>query len=91
MSSVIAPRSYIMKVKLPAEAEDWMKRPAYITKNDDGVAICDNRQVATVLTGFFYVLTLSATRLQYLVQKGAILRKGCVDAYSPYSMCFVRD
>ncbi|KAK0213492.1 hypothetical protein IW262DRAFT_1516552 [Armillaria fumosa] len=57
VSSVIAPRSYIMKVKLPADQEDWQKRPAYIKNNDAGVPICENR-------------------LQYLVQKGAILRKG---------------
>ncbi|KAF9558515.1 hypothetical protein CPC08DRAFT_743329 [Agrocybe pediades] len=57
VSSVIAPRSYLMKVKLPAEQEDWLKRPAYIRNNDAGVAICENR-------------------LQYLVSKGAILRKG---------------
>ncbi|KZT37177.1 hypothetical protein SISSUDRAFT_1071277 [Sistotremastrum suecicum HHB10207 ss-3] len=57
VSSVIAPRSYIMKVKLPAEAEDMQKRPAYIRENDAGVPICENR-------------------LQYLVAKGAILRKG---------------
>ncbi|KAG5638936.1 hypothetical protein H0H81_008436 [Sphagnurus paluster] len=43
VSSVIAPRSYIMKVKLPAEQEDWLKRPAYIKNNDAGVPICDNR------------------------------------------------
>ncbi|KAH8114842.1 actin-like ATPase domain-containing protein [Phellopilus nigrolimitatus] len=57
VSSVIAPRSYIMKVKLPAEQEDWQKRPAYIKVNNAGVNICENR-------------------LQYLVTKGAILRKG---------------
>ncbi|KAG6856845.1 hypothetical protein H0H87_012903 [Tephrocybe sp. NHM501043] len=57
VSSIIAPRSYIMKVKLPAEQEDWLKRPAYIKSNDAGVPICENR-------------------LQYLVSKGAILRKG---------------
>lgn len=57
VSSVIAPRSYLMKVKLPAEQEDWLKRPAYIKNNAAGVPICDNR-------------------LQYLVSKGAILRKG---------------
>ncbi|KAA1466844.1 actin-like ATPase domain-containing protein [Dentipellis sp. KUC8613] len=57
VSSVVAPRSYIMKVKLPAEQEDLMKRPAYITTNNAGVPICENR-------------------LQYLVAKGAILRKG---------------
>jgi hypothetical protein len=45
VSSVIAPRSYVMKVKLPAEPEDWQKRPAYIRNNDAGIAICENRQV----------------------------------------------
>ncbi|KAI0316964.1 hypothetical protein OF83DRAFT_1123827, partial [Amylostereum chailletii] len=59
VSSVVAPRSYMMKVKLPAEPEDLMKRPAYITHNNAGVPTCENR-------------------LQYLVAKGAILRKGCV-------------
>ncbi|KAF9480618.1 actin-like ATPase domain-containing protein [Pholiota conissans] len=57
VSSVIAPRSYLMKVKLPAEQDDWLKRPAYIKNNNAGVPICENR-------------------LQYLVSKGAILRKG---------------
>jgi hypothetical protein len=57
VSSVIAPRAYIMKVKLPAEQEDYLKRPAYIQQNNAGVPICENR-------------------LQYLVAKGAILRKG---------------
>ncbi|KAI0289645.1 actin-like ATPase domain-containing protein [Russula brevipes] len=57
VSSVVAPRSYMMKVKLPAEQEDLMKRPAYISQNNAGVPICENR-------------------LQYLVAKGAILRKG---------------
>jgi len=57
VSSVIAPRSYLMKVKLPAEEEDKRRRPAYIRENDAGVQICENR-------------------LQYLVVKGAILRKG---------------
>lgn len=57
VSSVIAPRSYIMKVKLPAEPLDWQQRPVYISNNASGVPICDNR-------------------LQYLVTKGAILRKG---------------
>jgi len=45
VSSVIAPRSYLMKVKLPADQEDWLKRPAYIKNNDAGVPICENRSV----------------------------------------------
>ncbi|KDR79932.1 hypothetical protein GALMADRAFT_153665 [Galerina marginata CBS 339.88] len=57
VSSVIAPRSYLMKVKLPADQEDWLKRPAYIRNNVGGVPICEKR-------------------LQYLVSKGEILRKG---------------
>ncbi|KAG8931511.1 hypothetical protein FRC02_002636 [Tulasnella sp. 418] len=57
VSSVIAGRAYLMKVKLPAEQEDWLKRPAYIRRNNAGAEICENR-------------------VQYLVQKGAILRKG---------------
>lgn len=57
VSSVIAPQSYMMKVKLPAESDDWMKRPAYIKENDAGIPVCENR-------------------LQYLVAKGAVLRKG---------------
>ncbi|KAF8556771.1 actin-like ATPase domain-containing protein [Imleria badia] len=57
VSTVIVPRAYIMKVKLPAEPEDWLKRPAYIKENSASVPICENR-------------------LQYLVMKGAILRKG---------------
>ncbi|KAH9922307.1 actin-like ATPase domain-containing protein [Epithele typhae] len=57
VSSVIAPSAYMLKVKLPAEQEDWLKRPAYIRENDAGVSICENR-------------------IQYLVAKGAILRKG---------------
>ena len=31
------------QVKLPAESEDWMKRPAYIRENDAGVPVCENR------------------------------------------------
>jgi len=77
VSSVIAPQSYMMKVKLPAEPEDWLKRPAYIRENDAGVSICENR-------------------LQYLVAKGAILRKGqriktkfCKFSQTPQDRMFV--
>jgi hypothetical protein len=31
------------QVKLPAEQEDFMKRPAYVSQNNAGVAICENR------------------------------------------------
>ncbi|KAF7297155.1 FAD-binding PCMH-type domain-containing protein [Mycena indigotica] len=72
VSQLIVPRSYVMKVlalpafvlplnwskvKLPAEPEDRIRRPGYVTYNDAGVEICENR-------------------LQYLVQRGAMLRKG---------------
>ena len=63
VSSVVAPRSYMMKVrrmtllriqttpvpiviiqvKLPAEPDDFMKRPAYVSQNNAGVSICENR------------------------------------------------
>ena len=58
VSTVIVPRAYIMKVsvalsnlvllrrqqvKLPAEPEDWLKRPAYIKENNASVPICENR------------------------------------------------
>ncbi len=46
-----------MCAKLLAEPMDWQRRPAYITENDVGVCICENR-------------------LQYLVSKGGIVRKG---------------
>lgn len=32
-----------MRVKLPAEQDDFLKRPAYIKTNDAGVSICENR------------------------------------------------
>ncbi|KAI9057551.1 actin-like ATPase domain-containing protein [Trametes sanguinea] len=67
VSSVVAPQSYMLKVKLPAEPEDWLKRPVYIRENDAGVAICENRQVPP---------SPGSRWLQYLVAKGAILRKG---------------
>jgi len=31
------------QVKLPAEQEDFTKRPAYVSQNNAGVAICENR------------------------------------------------
>lgn len=34
---------HLPQVKLPAESDDWMKRPAYIRENDAGVSICENR------------------------------------------------
>ncbi|KAJ2915337.1 hypothetical protein MD484_g5072, partial [Candolleomyces efflorescens] len=97
VSTVICPRSYIMKVKLPAEQEDWLKRPAYIKNNDAGVSICENRYV------WFWLFMLEdvervvrVERLQYLVSKGAIIRKGqrlttkfCKFSQSPSDSSFV--
>ena len=33
----------IIQVKLPAEPEDSMRRPAYVSQNNAGVPICENR------------------------------------------------
>ncbi|GAA5992968.1 hypothetical protein JCM5350_003063 [Sporobolomyces pararoseus] len=43
VSSVISPRSYCMKSKLPAEEEDHWRRPEFITVNDGGTVVCENR------------------------------------------------
>ncbi|GAA6022340.1 hypothetical protein JCM10207_003291 [Rhodosporidiobolus poonsookiae] len=43
VSSVIAPRSYCMKSKLPAEDEDHWRRPEFIATNDGGTVVCENR------------------------------------------------
>jgi len=79
VSTIIAPRSYFMKVELSAEQEDWLKRPAYITNNVAGVAVCENRSVPLSLSQCCLpVNSFGSHRLQYLVLKGAILRKGYV-------------
>jgi hypothetical protein len=52
VSSVVAPRAYIMRVKLPAEQTDMMMRPAYIHNNQAGVPICENRFVVSILLPF---------------------------------------
>ncbi|GAA5899591.1 hypothetical protein JCM6882_001158 [Rhodosporidiobolus microsporus] len=43
VSSVIAPRSYCMKSKLPAEEEDHWRRPEFVATNDGGTVVCENR------------------------------------------------
>ncbi|GAA5942528.1 Hsp70 family protein [Sporobolomyces koalae] len=43
VSSVISPRSYCMKSKLPAEEEDHWRRPEFISVNDGGTVVCENR------------------------------------------------
>lgn len=84
--------THTRQVKLPAEPEDWQKRPAYIRVNNAGVNICENRYgidlphpenssklsseyVFRALVHKYHVLG-NFSRLQYLVTKGAILRKG---------------
>lgn len=65
------------QVKLPAEQEDELKRPAYISANNAGVRICENRLVLkTPLLNRTPLMVPRVRRLQYLVVKGAILRKG---------------
>lgn len=51
VSSVICPRSYIMKVKLPAEQMDFYQRPGYISRNKAGIEICSNRLSYLVAKG----------------------------------------
>ncbi|GAA5978586.1 hypothetical protein JCM11641_002779 [Rhodosporidiobolus odoratus] len=51
VSSVISPRSYIMKCKLPAEEQDRYQRPGFITRNDAGVEVCENRLSYLVAKG----------------------------------------
>ena len=40
---IVSPKSYIMKAKLPAEDQDRLMRPAYITYNESGAPLCENR------------------------------------------------
>ncbi|TKA51123.1 hypothetical protein B0A53_05941 [Rhodotorula sp. CCFEE 5036] len=51
VSSVISPRSYIMKCKLPATEEDRYQRPGFISLNDAGVEVCANRLSYLVAKG----------------------------------------
>ncbi|KDE02823.1 hypothetical protein MVLG_06647 [Microbotryum lychnidis-dioicae p1A1 Lamole] len=51
VSAVITPRSYIMKVKLPAEDVDRYERPHFITINDAGMEVCANRLSYLVAKG----------------------------------------
>ncbi|GAA5951231.1 hypothetical protein JCM10213_003614 [Rhodosporidiobolus nylandii] len=51
VSSVISPRSYIMKCKLTATEEDRYQRPGFIRENDAGVEVCENRLSYLVAKG----------------------------------------
>jgi len=61
ISTIVSPKAYIMKVKLPAEEQDHLMRPAYITTNQFGTAVCENR--------LKYLVTKGA-----LVRKGQMIR-----------------
>ena len=66
------------QVKLPIEPEDRLTRPAYITHNEAGYEICENRCGCFCKHFVCFSSNRCIFRLQYLVQKGAILRKGYV-------------
>ncbi|GAA5969837.1 hypothetical protein JCM3765_004591 [Sporobolomyces pararoseus] len=51
VSSVISPRSYIMKCKLPADDLDRYQRPGFISTNDAGIEVCENRLSYLVAKG----------------------------------------
>ncbi|BGP57949.1 hypothetical protein JCM8202v2_005603 [Rhodotorula sphaerocarpa] len=51
VSSVISPRSYCMKCKLPATDEDRYQRPGFISVNQAGVEVCANRLSYLVAKG----------------------------------------
>ncbi|KAJ3511979.1 hypothetical protein NLJ89_g3789 [Agrocybe chaxingu] len=40
---IVVPRSYILKVRLPAEQEDFLRRPAYIKQDARGMPLCEKR------------------------------------------------
>ena len=75
------------QVKLPAEPEDHLKRPAYIRTNDAGVPICENRYKTSLVSGGNGITHQRVHRLQYLVAKGAILRKGYVSCHRRMLCC----
>ena len=45
VSSIVSPKAYLMKAKLPAEEQDHLMRPAYITYSESGAPLCENRYV----------------------------------------------
>ncbi|CEQ41751.1 SPOSA6832_03518, partial [Sporobolomyces salmonicolor] len=88
VSSVISPRSYCMKSKLPAEEEDHWRRPEFIGLNDGGTLVCENRLSCASLSSLA-ILCLRASGEcgadhpralpmlhADLIAKGAVLRKG---------------
>jgi hypothetical protein len=70
-----------MKSKLPAEEEDHWRRPEFISVNDGGTVVCENRlSCESILSwwGSFRMQIVSSRRssLSDLIAKGAVLRKG---------------
>ena len=45
---IVSPKAYIMKAELPAEEQDRLMRPAYITYSKSGVPLCKNRYVKSL-------------------------------------------
>jgi len=77
VSSVISPRSYCMKSKLPAEEEDHWRRPEFISVNDGGTVVCENRLSCMFkLLTLALILSLTSHHAPDLIAKGAVLRKG---------------
>lgn len=78
VSSVISPRSYCMKSKLPAEDEDNWRRPEYVRPNDGGTLICENRLSCMFSFAPSACAMNGADELDRadLIAKGAVLRKG---------------
>jgi len=51
VGSIISPRSYCMKVKLPAEQVDRLYRPHFLARNQAGMEVCENRLSYLVVKG----------------------------------------
>ncbi|GAA5899544.1 hypothetical protein JCM6882_001146 [Rhodosporidiobolus microsporus] len=76
VSSVIAPRSYCMKSKLPAEEEDHWRRPEFVATNNGGTVVCENR--------LSYLIAKGA-----VLRKGERLRSGaCKYIKDPHDSIF---
>ena len=68
------------QVKLPAEQEDWLKRPAYIRENDAGVPICENRySFAVTRSNTALIAILYRTGYSIWWQRAPFCGKGALD------------
>ena len=61
-----------MKVKLPAEEQDRLMRPAYITDNESGTPLCENRYVKSLFK-FSIPLACGVTSMIKLVVRTCML------------------